>query len=83
MLVGFYIGLRLCPAVITMYLRFVTSCNDGWAKNNSFIFSPTWKALCDNTLVLQAGAPGGYRPEFGGGGGGGGFGRGGGGGGDQ
>lgn len=25
MLVGLYIGLLLCPAVITMYLRFVTS----------------------------------------------------------
>ena len=36
--------------------------------------------VSDTALVLQAGAPGGYRPEFGGGGGGGGFGRGGGGG---
>ena len=34
--------------------------------------------VSDVALVLQAGAPGGYRPEFGGGGGGGGFGRGGG-----
>ena len=33
-----------------------------------------------DTAPVQAGAPGGYRPEFGGGGGGGGFGRGGGGG---
>ncbi len=43
----------------------------------------SYHQISDITLVLQAGAPGGYRPEFGGGGGGGGFGRGSGGGGDQ
>ena len=49
------------------------------------LFSCEFLCCCGERIVsLQAGAPGGYRPEFGGGGGGGGgFGRGGGGGGDQ